>query len=371
MIKANPFHGLAFIFTATYLLKYCICYIRRIVMKISVFVRQLCLVLIFVSTLFGCSLRPGWAGSDNIPDGWLESSLEVDDLTRWYRIYIPDPLPNNPALVLYLHGGTLSMRSLFSPLVDGTKTWLEIAESEGVVLLVPNGVNPETGDTSGNDQNWNDFRSDQAAGQSTVDDVSFILALLDEVATELPIDKSRIYVTGASNGGFMTYRLLIEASERFAAGAAFIANLPDLDSGVPLPKEPTPLMIANGTDDPLIPWDGGVVGKDRGMVISAEETVDWWVSANRADPSQLISRFLPEINPDDNCQVRMDYYPATEEGAAVLFYAILGGGHTMPSIDHAGLDNRLTRRLFGSVCREVEGVQLAWDFFTGRLDLEP
>jgi polyhydroxybutyrate depolymerase len=265
----------------------------------------------------------------------------------------------------------LSMRSLFSPLVDGTKIWLEIAEQEGVVLLVPNGVNAETGDTFGNDQNWNDFRPDQAAGQSTVNDVGFILALLDKIETEVPIDKNRIFVTGASNGGFMTYRLLIEAPERFAAGAAFIANLPDLDGGLPLPKLPTPLMIANGTDDPLVPWDGGIVGKDRGRVISAEETVDWWVSANKADPNQLLSRYLPEINQDDDCQVRMDYYPAGEDGAAVLFYAILGGGHTMPSIDHAGLENRITQRLFGPVCREVEGVQLAWDFFNGRLDLEP
>jgi polyhydroxybutyrate depolymerase len=236
---------------------------------------------------------------------------------------------------------------------------------------VPNGVNPKTGDTFGNDQNWNDLRPDQAGGQSTVDDVGFILALLDQVTAELPIDQDRTFVTGASNGGLMTYRLLIEAPERFGAGAAFIANLPDLEGGLPLPKEATPLMIANGSADPLMPWDGGVVGKDRGAVISAKETVDWWVSANRADPNQLISRFLPEINPDDDCQVRMDYYPAAEDGAAVLFYAILGGGHTMPSIDHAGLDNRITRRLFGPVCREVEGVQLAWDFFNDPLHLQP
>ncbi len=328
-------------------------------------------VLLIIVFLFQSGCAIGISDTERpLPAGWFEKSIAHDELTRWYRIYIPDPLPEKPALVLYLHGGTLSMRSLFSPLVDGTKTWLEIAESEGVILLVPNGVNPDTGDTYGNDQNWNDLRSDQAAGQSTVDDVSFILALLDQVAAELPIQNDRIYVTGASNGGFMTYRLLIEAPERFAAGAAFIANLPDLEGVLPLPKAPTPLMIANGSADPLVPWDGGVVGKDRGLVISAEETVNWWVSANQADPSQLISRFLPEINPEDDCQVRMEYYPATEEGASVLFYAILGGGHTMPSIDHDGLDNRLTRRLFGPVCREVEGVRLAWDFFKEQTELE-
>lgn len=333
--------------------------------------RSLVYLLIVIILTTGCSLGTNQASADQLPEGWTESSIEFEGLTRWYRIYIPDPLLENPALVIYLHGGTLSMRSLFSPLVDGTKIWSSIAKQEGVVLLVPNGVNAETGDTFGNDQNWNDLRPDQAAGQSTADDVGFILALLDNVSAELPIDKDRIYVTGASNGGFMTYRLLIEAPERFAAGAAFIANLPDLDGGLPLPKEPTPLMIANGSDDPLVPWDGGLVGKDRGVVISAEETVDWWVSANRADPNQLTSRFLPEINPDDDCQVRVDYYPAAEDGAAVLFYAIMGGGHTMPSIDHAGLENWITRQLLGPVCHDVDGVRLAWDFFNGTAVIGP
>ena len=300
---------------------------------------------------------------ETLPYGWQENRFEHAELTRWYRVYLPDPLPENPALVLYLHGGTLSMRSLFSPLVDGTKTWMSIAEQEGVVLLVPNGVNSKTGDTFGNDQNWNDFRPDNAAGQTPVDDVGFLLALLDEISSEVPIDENRIFVTGASNGGFMTYRLLIEAPERFAAGAVFIANLPEFEGGLPLPDQPIPVMIANGTDDPLVPWEGGMVGKDRGMVVSAEDTVEWWVSANQADPDQMVSRFIPESDPADQCQVRMDFYPAGDGGAPVLFYAILGGGHTMPSLEHSGLENKVFRRLFGPVCHEVEGVLLAWDFF--------
>lgn len=333
-------------------------------------IHNLLSIILLLLLMSGCAI--GNVDHDpSLPDGWAEESLDHDGLTRWYRVYLPDPMPEDPALVLYLHGGTLSMRSLFSPLVDGTKTWLSIAEQEGVVLLVPNGVNPETEDTFGNDQNWNDFRPDGAAGQSTVDDVSFILALLDEISAKVAIDNDRIFVTGASNGGFMTYRLLIEAPERFAAGAAFIANLPELDDGLPLPKHPTPLMIANGSDDPLVPWEGGMVGKDRGEVISAENTVKWWVSANQAVPDQLVSRYLPEIDPDDDCQVRMDYYPASDSGAPVLFYAILGGGHTMPSLNHTGLENKVFERLFGPVCHEVEGVQLAWDFFNDRVELEP
>ena len=339
------------------------------------FIANRCRALIFL--LIVCTLASGCARgtdrirSDDLPDGWTESSIEYDGLTRWYRIYSPDPFPEKPALVLYLHGGTLSMRSLFSPLVDGTDRWFSIAEEKGVVLLVPNGVNPETGDTFGDDQNWNDLRPDTAAGQTTVDDVGFIMALLDKVLEDLPIDGNRIYVTGASNGGMMTYRLLIDRPDRFAAGAAFIANLPTLPEGLPIPESPTPLMIANGTEDPLMPWDGGAVAKDRGWVISTDETVSWWVEANQADPSRRNSTALPDINLEDGCRVWEDHYPASEGGAPVLFYSLLGGGHTMPSLAQPGLFLRLTGRILGPVCQEVEGVDLAWDFFTGQADLEP
>ncbi len=107
------------------------------------------------------------------------------------------------------------MRSIFSPLSDSTSTWLRIAEQEGIVLVVPNGVNAETGDTYGNDQNWNDLRSDTAAGQHVVDDVGFLLALLERVVSELELDQPRVFVTGASNGGMMTFRMLLEAPEPF------------------------------------------------------------------------------------------------------------------------------------------------------------
>lgn len=332
-------------------------------MKYSDLLSKIILVLFVVSVLLGCAPRDGITRSNHVPDGWLEASIEVDGLTRWYRLYVPDTLPDNPSLVLYLHGGTLSMRSIARKYAGGNKEWIELADREGFILLVPNGVNANTGDTYGDEQNWNDVRPDSASGQTGVDDTAFLLILLDIVSSAYQVDQDRIYVTGASNGGLMTYRLLIEAPERFAAGAAFIANLPDPMEDISLPDHPAPLMIANGTEDPLMPWDGGVIAKDRGFVISADETVEWWVYANQALSDQLESRLLPEINPDDGCQVRMDYYPAPEGGAPVLFYAVIGGGHTIPSIDHPGLENRLTRRLFGPVCHEVEANLLAWNFF--------
>ena len=319
--------------------------------------------LVLLCLLAGCTLGKQKLREDSLPAGWQESSLEVGGSTRWYLIYTPESLPANPPMVIILHGGTGSMRSVLHPNAGGTKEWLVLAEKEGFVLLVPNGTNPETGDTFGDEQNWNDHRSDSAAGQTNADDVRFILALLDQITAQYPLDPGRIYLTGGSNGGLMTYRLLIEAPDRFAAGAAFIANLPELALNLPVLGKPTPLMIVNGTEDPLIPWEGGLVGKDRGMVISAEETAAWWAIANRVNPDQKTSELLPDADPEDNCRIQKDYYPAGSDGAPVIFYAVQGGGHAMPSGKHPFPNNFLIRWVIGPVCRDAEGVTLAWEFF--------
>lgn len=326
---------------------------KRILLIAGIFV-------LLLAVLSGCSES---RSAQRLPQGWQEKSLIHAGLTRWYRVYSPDPMPENAPLVLYLHGGTLSMRSLFSPLADSSATWFRIAEEQGVVLLVPNGVNPKTGDSYGNDQNWNDLRSDQAEGQTQVDDVGFLLRLLDLVCEQMPIDPDRIYVTGASNGGMMTYRLLIEAPERFAAGAAYIANLPDAEEPLPTPSQKVPLLIMNGTLDPLMPFEGGSVATDRGQVISTEETVEWWVEINGADPGRSFSRYFPDLDPDDQCLIREDIFKAQDGGAEVRLITMEGGGHTLPSLNESAPLARFLSRFLGPVCHDVDGVQLAWNFF--------
>ena len=191
-----------------------------------------------------------------------------------------------------------------------------------------------------------------------MDDVAFLKNLLDRIGRDYSIDRARIYVTGASNGGMMTYRLLMEAPQRFAAGVAFIANLPVAGPVIRKPAWPTPLMIANGTKDPVIKWDGGEILKGHGFVRSAEATVAWWVDANHARRENPVSAYLPDTDPTDPCRVLRTTYPARENGAPVVFYALEGAGHTMPSRKHEIPDAFPTR----PVCRDVEGARLAWDF---------
>lgn len=48
----------------------------------------------------------------------------------------------------------------------GTGDWVALAEEKGFVLVAPNGVNPKTGNSTGNRQQWNDLRSPSSVGDS-------------------------------------------------------------------------------------------------------------------------------------------------------------------------------------------------------------
>jgi len=92
-----------------------------------------------------------------------------------------------------------------------------------------------------------------------IDDVGFISALIDYLVKTLNVDPNNFYVTGMSNGAMMTHRLALELTDKITAVATVAGNIPEdqLQSGTP--KRAIPVLIISGTDDPMMPWDGGYV----------------------------------------------------------------------------------------------------------------
>ena len=321
--------------------------------------------LVLAVALAGCS-SPS-SGIVPLPEesnepGWHEGRISHGGQERLFRFYVPGRLVGGSMPVLLLHGGTQGMDELFRPNAGGTQEWPEVAEDSGFLLLVPNGTNVETGDPSGDNQRWNDCRSPSAGGVtgSTADDVGFLVALADWAGRRFPVS-DRVLVAGASNGGMMAYRLATERPERVAGVAAFVANLPE-GGECPDPSQPVPVLIVNGTADPITPYAGGEAG-DRGEVRSAGATRDVWLAANRADVERRTVETLPDVDPDDESVVVCERYPASGSGAEVQFCSVEGGGHTIPSVDHR-LPGWLVR-IFGQQNHDVEGARLAWSFLTG------
>ena len=250
------------------------------------------------------------------------------------------------ALVLALHGGGGNGEEMCS-LPGGIQ---ELAESEGFIVTCPDAVEDHWNDGRGNEQ----YRS-QA---EDIDDVGFLLALVEWLPEDYNVDPARIYVTGASNGGMMTQRLACEASGVFAAAAVVIASQPvNLDC---LPDRPISILFMNGTDDPLMPYEGGQVRfyrQELGEVLSTQETVTFWAGVNGCDPAP-VTEMLPDLDPEDGTRIRLDAYFGCDQGSRVLLYTMQGGGHTWP-----GGSQYLARSVIGRVSRDLKANAVIWTFF--------
>lgn len=292
--------------------------------------------------------------------GWRENSIEINGLDRWYRVFRPRSFQvGNPAVVL-LHGGGQSMRKIFANDFNASKHWRTIAERDGLLLIVPNGT-AKGGGTKGDRQNWNDLR-EKDIGEQGAEDVKFIESLVTSLREIYRFDPGRVYVTGASNGGMMTFRMLIEKPELFAAGVAFIASLPANYDRLTRPSNPKPLMMCNGTADALIKWQGGEIGRNRGKICPVEKAVAWWIESNRCEQSPKSIAKLADRDNADGCQIVHQIYAPKTGGSAFEFVKIEGGGHTLPSIKYSLPDKRFIQRLLGPMCHDIEGTELAWDF---------
>jgi polyhydroxybutyrate depolymerase len=162
----------------------------------------------------------------------------------------------------------------------------------------------------------------------------------------------------------MTQRLLIEKPGVFAAGVAFISALPADDNLLKPLSQPVPIMFLNGSKDPLVLFEGGAVASSKDQTRSVQATVDWWIKSNKANPKMPSTAFMKDLDPNDGCKIRYSYYPALKNGAPVLFYTVVGGGHALPSYKHPVPNSPLLRKIIGPICKDAEGVDLAWNFMS-------
>jgi polyhydroxybutyrate depolymerase len=166
-------------------------------------------------------------------------------------------------LLIALHGGLGTGKDMVKLTLGGFDT---LSDEDGLIAVYPDGI----------DQRWNDGRNEQC---SQADDVSFISALIDELGQAWNIDRSRVYVTGMSNGAQMAMRLARELSDKATAVAVVAYAMPEKDASAPVAARPISVPVMTGTEDPLIPWQGGETPdrsgeRDLGIVLSMPETVD-------------------------------------------------------------------------------------------------
>lgn len=284
-----------------------------------------------------------------LTDRNLELELTHDGRNRFFLLHVPPafgglegPLP----LILVLHGGGGTAKGMVK-LTQGR--FNELADEAGFLVVYPQGIK----------RRWNEGRDGLSAStpEGQVDDVGFFRALIEHLQAEYKADPARMFVTGISNGGLMSFRLACDLPDKIKAIAPVTASIPrSLETHCSRPAE-VGLLLINGTDDPLVPYDGGQItalGRERGEVLSTDETIALWLSKrNCRDQADLAS--LPDLAPDDGTTVTVVAYPDCN----VALYRIEGGGHTWP-----GGWQYLGEKRIGQTSREIDAAAEIWRFFT-------
>ena len=169
-----------------------------------------------------------------------EFTIKVDGEKRKYLLHESSMPKDLYPLVIALHGGT------GSPLNIEEQSLLSLtADQEGFYVCYPEGKH----------RTWNAGGCCGKAVKNDVDDVNFISELIDHLITNYPIDPERVYVTGMSNGGFMSYRLACALSDKIAAIAPVAATMNFEPCN---PGEAVPIIHFHSYLDSNVPYLGGV-----------------------------------------------------------------------------------------------------------------
>jgi polyhydroxybutyrate depolymerase len=277
----------------------------------------------------------------------VTKKITVDGLDRKYLLTVPKTARGALPVVVALHGGG----SNASQMERYTK-FDELAEREGFFVIYPDSIGG----------NWNDGRKNDfiKSQRENIDDVKFIRAAVDDVAKEHPIDRSRIFATGISNGGIMSHRLAREASDLVAAIAPVAASMtPEMAENFQ-PKYPVSILVINGDGDPIVPFAGGDIrfgkGQSRGRVVPANETVAKYVQRNGNHGEPTISTV--DADAKDGTSVEIAKYPDGPGGAKTWFYRVAGGGHTWP-----GRPLYLPESVIGKASQDFSATDVIWQFF--------
>ncbi len=267
----------------------------------------------------------------------------------------PKPL----VLLLHGHGGTADNAAGQGRYPSPLSAWRAIVDREGIVLAVLQGATGGDGKPG-----WNDCRR-TAPGSPHTDDVSFAHATIQDIAQRLPIDSSRIYAMGMSNGAMMSQRLALELRPPLAGFAAVSGSMASDSVCGPATHAVSALLIF-GTDDPIVPYAGGeikILGRDRGSVQSVEQNMAFWLHADGLDGGMVpktSTQIAHRAERGDATSASQTVYGAAGQQAQVSLVRVAGGGHIEPSLQyHYGA---LYEALVGKQNRDVESAELAWQF---------
>lgn len=266
--------------------------------------RRAVLPVVFSTVLVGC----GPSSTEIREVSATQHEVDVFGATRSYRLFVPDGVGTNERpLVLVYHGATQTASG-----VELLSWFYPIAEANGLVVAFPQSV----GDY------WNTPAS--PSGYWNIPDVPFADAVIEDIASQVPIDRERVFATGFSNGAVFAQVLGCLRSETIA-GIAIVGASVSADVANDCPWErPLPVVTFFGDRDPQFFWDDGIAAGVR--MLGGGGSAEWLAEQNGCPESPDVL----DLGADEgSTSVELWRFEGCS-GGAVDFYRIRGGGHTWP-----------------------------------------
>jgi polyhydroxybutyrate depolymerase len=330
---------------------------------------------------------------------WAQETKEkvtVDDVDRSFTVRLPkgyDAQRHYPVVIL-LHGMNQDAEDM-----QRLTRFDELADKDGVITVYPIamhgrwniGVRPQQrqsmgmgpgrrgrygggypgggypggggyprgggGYPPGGGQQDPNHQPNQERRATEADDVAFINQMLDQLGSKFSVDSSRIYAAGLSEGGFMSLRLGCALGDRIAAVAAVGAAMPK--TMICLPSRPVPLVMINGTSDPVVPYGGGTEHNRNLQTISVEDSAKAWAKIDRCDEKPEKTKL--SAREKGGMETKVDTYNGCHENVQVSLYSVKGAGNTWPGGEQFEVEKSV-----GKTSQDPNANEVIWSFFVTR-----
>lgn len=306
------------------------------------------------SLLAAVLLAATHAVPQGMPAGDHQFGILFGGRTRSYLVHVPLTSRGALPVVLAFHGGGGNARQF-----QESAGLDRVADREGFLVVYPNG----TGPLSGHLLTWNAGSCCGSAARDQVDDVGFVRALLADLAQRTPIDRQRIYATGHSNGGMMSYRLAVEAPDLVAAVVPVSGAMVVMRPG---PSRPVPVLHIHSVDDPRALYEGGLGPpfpgtNQRSMHTSVTNTLRQWTTLNGCPNEPREERRVngrPGHAGAGHTATLLVWGPCAS-GAEVAHWRLTGAGHAWPGAAPSRME-----RYIGPSTDVIAAAEEAWRFMS-------
>lgn len=270
-------------------------------------------------------------------------NFDYKGMKRSYFIHLPpeySPQEKLP-LVLVLHGGMGNAKN-----IARITSFSDYADKENFIVAYPNG--------SGRFENklltWNAGFCCHYSKENNIDDIGFISAFLDFLVEKYSIDSKRIYATGISNGGMMSYCIGAQLSHKITAIAPVAASYGANNQTIPEPSEPVSILIIHGMQDKVIPYSGGKGSNPVYLSFySVEDSTLFWIRRNNCIPIAVHEELADGT-------VFINRYTGGENETSVVTCLLKNGAHAWPG-------GQLGYFAGDKPTNEINATEIIWEFF--------